>query len=95
MLLFNCRNRSAEREYKRRFAPDGIVYNLKLLKLTAGKKTALASAESELTLVRKNADGSVRVQFKGAEADVSGDDVTNDRDWLKVYRSMRVDDAAH
>jgi hypothetical protein len=39
--------------------------------------------------------GSVRVQFNGAEADVSGDGVTNDRDWLKVYRSMHADDAAH
>ena len=84
---------NAERERKRRFAPDGIVYNLKPLRLAAGKKTTLAAAGSELTLVRKNLDGTVHVQFNGAEVDMSSDDVTNDRDWLKAYQKMHPESA--
>ena len=84
---------NAERERKRRFAPDGIVYNLKPLKLPAGKKTILAAPESELRLVRTNADGTVHVQFKGGEADVPGDDVTNDRDWVTVYQKIHPESA--
>jgi hypothetical protein len=82
----------AEVERKRRFAPEGTVYNLKPVKLAFGKQTVIASAESTLNVVRKNADGSVHVELNGAEADVPADDLTNDRDWLAAYRSLHRDD---
>ena len=82
----------AEVERKRRFAPEGTVYNLKPVKLASGKQTVIASAESTLNVVRKNADGSVHVELNGAEADVPADDLTNDRDWLAAYRSLHRDD---
>jgi hypothetical protein len=81
-----------EVERKRRFAPEGTVYNLKPVKLASGKQTVIASAESTLNVVRKNADGSVHVELNGAEADVPADDLTNDRDWLAAYRSLHRDD---
>jgi hypothetical protein len=82
----------AEVERKRRFAPEGTVYNLKPVKLASGKQTVIASAESTLNVVRKNADGSVHVELNGAEADVPADDLTNDRDWLAAYRILHRDD---
>ena len=82
----------AEVERKRRFAPEGTVYNLKPVALVSGKQTVIASAESTLNVVRKNADGSVHVELNGAEADVPADDLTNDRDWLAAYRSLHRDD---
>ena len=84
--------KQAEVERKRRFAPEGTVYNLKPVKLAFGKQTVIASAESTLNVVRKNADGSVHVELNGAEADVPADDLTNDRDWLAAYRSLHRDD---
>ena len=84
--------KQAEVERQRRFAPEGTVYNLKPVKLASGKQTVIASAESTLNVVRKNADGSVHVELNGAEADVPADDLTNDRDWLAAYRSLHRDD---
>ena len=81
-----------EWDAKRRFAPDSIVFNLKPLKLLVGKKTRAVAAESELTLVRKNANETVHVQFNGSEGDVPADDLTNDRDWLAAYRTLHRDD---
>lgn len=86
--------KQAEVERKRRFAPEGTVYNLKPVKLASGKQTVIASAESTLNVVRKNADGSVHVELNGAEADVPADDLTNDRDWLAAYRSLHRDDVS-
>jgi hypothetical protein len=84
--------KQAEVERQRRFAPEGTVYNLKPVKLASGKQTVIASAESTLNVVRKNADGSVHVELNGAEADVPADDLTNDRDWLAAYRSLHRDE---
>jgi len=86
--------KQAEVERKRRFAPEGTVYNLKPVKLASDKRTVIASAESTLNVVRKNADGSVQVELNGAEADVPADDLTNDRDWLAAYRSLHRDDVS-
>jgi hypothetical protein len=60
--------------------------------MASGKQTVIASPESTLNVVRKNADGSVHVELNGAEADVPADDLTNDRDWLAAYRSLHRDD---
>jgi hypothetical protein len=83
---------AAEQERRRRFAPEGVLYNLKLLKIGSPDQRTVVAAESELTLVKKNEDGTIRVNCHGVEANVSAEDVTNDRDWLAAYHNLHRDD---
>jgi hypothetical protein len=78
----------SEAEKKRRFAPEGIVYNLKPITVTVRKKSVTIAPESELKIVRKNSDGTLHIQKGELEADVLSDDVTNDRDWVAAYRTL-------
>lgn len=84
---------AAESEHKRRFAPDGVVYNLKPIRIATKKLSTVIPAETELTLGKKNEDGTLHVKWNGLEADVPADDVTNDRDWLKAYHNLHADEA--
>gem|GEM_PF-3682229 len=78
---------AVERERARRFAPDGVVYNLR--QLTVELKGGLASIPpgTELRVTRKNADGTLRVQKADLFADVQPSDVTNDRDAAAEVRA--------
>ena len=83
---------AAEQERRRRFAPEGVLYNLKPLKIGPPNQRTVVEAESELMLVKRNEDGTIRVNWHGVEANVSADDVTNDRDWLAAYHNLHRDD---
>jgi hypothetical protein len=79
---------SAQREHKRRFAPDGVVYNIKPIKIVTGKRSTIIAAETALVLEKKNEDGTLHVKWNELETDVPADDVTNDRDWLAAHRNL-------
>jgi hypothetical protein len=83
---------AAEQEHRRRFAPEGVLYNLKPLKIGPPNHRTVVAAESELMLVKRNEDGTIRVNWRGFEANVSAEDVTNDRDWLAAYHNLHRDD---
>jgi hypothetical protein len=81
----------AEREHARRFAPEGIVYNLRQVSVTLQGGLASIPPGTELRVTQKNADGTLRVQKADLFADVQPSDVTNDRD---VAAEVRARDAA-
>jgi hypothetical protein len=81
---------AAEQEHRRRFA-EGVLYNLKPLKIGPPNHRTVVAAESELMLVKRNEDGSIRVNWHGVEANVFAEDVTNDRDWLAAYHNLHRD----
>jgi len=83
---------AAEQERRRRFAPEGVLYNLKPLKIGPPNQRTVVAAESELMLVTRNEDGTLRVNWHGVEANVSAEDVTNDRDWLAAYHNLHRDE---
>ena len=83
---------AAEQERRRRFAPEGVLYNLKPLKIGPPNQRTVVEAESELMVVKRNEDGTIRVNWHGVEANVSAEDVTNDRDWLAAYHNLHRDD---
>ena len=83
---------AAEQERQRRFAPEGVVYNLKPLKIGPPNQRSVVTAESELMLVSKNEDGTIRVKWHGVEANVPAEDLTDDRDWLAAYHNLHRDD---
>ena len=83
---------AAEQEHRRRFAPEGVLYNLKPLKIGPPNQRTVVAAESELMLVKRNEDGTIHVNWHGVEANVSAEDVTNDRDWLAAYHNLHRDD---
>jgi hypothetical protein len=78
----------SEAEKKRRFAPEGTVFNLKPITVTVRHKSITISPGTELKVVKKNPDGTLHVQKNEVEADVLSDDVTTDRDWLAAYRIL-------
>jgi hypothetical protein len=83
---------AAEQERRRRFAPEGVLYNLKPLKIGPPNQRTVVAAESELMLVKRNEDGTIRVNWHGVEENVSAEDVTNDRDWLAAYHNLHRDE---
>jgi hypothetical protein len=78
---------AAERERARRFAPDGVVYNVRQVTVTLQAGLASIPPGTELRVTRKNADGTLRVQKDDLSADVQPSDVTNDRDAAAVVRA--------
>jgi hypothetical protein len=83
---------AAEQEHRRRFAPEGVLYNLEPLKIGPPNHRTVVAAESALMLVKRNEDGTIRVNWHGVEANVSAEDVTNDRDWLALYHNLHRND---
>jgi hypothetical protein len=78
---------AAELERKRRFAPDGTVYNLKLITVRLDDGLTSIPPGTELKVTRKNSDGTLHVEKGGLAADVPATDVTNDRDLAAAVRS--------
>jgi|ERR1700736_6325002 len=79
---------AADRERKRRFAPEGTVYNLKPITVTTQHQKTTVAFGTELKLIKKNSDGTVHIEKGELQADVPGDDVTNDRDVLAAFRTL-------
>lgn len=75
---------NAERE--RRFAPAGVVYNLKQITVTLQAGLATVPPGTELRVAQQNSDGTLRVQKDDLFADVPLSDVTNDRDLAAALR---------
>jgi hypothetical protein len=82
---------AAERERARRFAPEGVVYNLRQVTVTLQGGLASIPPGTELRVARRNADGTLHVQKDDLFADVQPSDVTNDRD---VAGEVRARDGA-
>jgi hypothetical protein len=78
---------AAERERARRFAPDGVVYNLRQVTVTLQGGLASIPPGTELRVTQKNADGTLHIQKEDLFADVQPSDVTNDRDLAAVVRA--------
>ena len=77
----------AERERIRRFAPEGTVYNLKLITVTIKDVLTTIPPGTELKVTKKNSDGTLHVQKNDLTADVLPTAVTNDRDLAAALRS--------
>jgi hypothetical protein len=77
----------AERERIRRFAPEGIVYNLKRISVNAKDVLTTISPGTELKVTKKNSDGTLHVQKGDLATDVQPTAVTNDRDLATAVRS--------
>jgi hypothetical protein len=76
---------NAERE--RRFAPEGVVYNLKQFTVTLQGGLASVPPGTELRVARQNSDGTLHVQKGDLFADVQPSDVTHDRDLAAALRA--------
>lgn len=83
--------RIAALEHARRFAPEGTVYNLKLISVTTEEGVASIPPGTELKVINKHPDGTMRVQKDELVADVPLSAVTNDRD---IVTALRADDKA-
>ena len=77
----------AERERIRRFAPEGTVYNLKLLSVIVEDALTTIPPGTELKVAKKNSDGTLHVEKGALAADVLPSAVTNDRDLAAALRS--------
>jgi ATPase subunit of ABC transporter with duplicated ATPase domains len=78
---------AAERERARRFAPEGVVYNLRQVTVTLQGGLASIPPGTELRVTGRNADGTFHVQKDDLFADVQPSDVTNDRDMAAQIRA--------
>ena len=77
----------ADRERIRRFAPEGTVYNVRLLTVSHQDGLSSIPPGTELTVTKKNPDGTLHVQHGELAADVPPDSVTNDRDLADAART--------
>lgn len=83
----DAKRAAEDAERKRRFAPDGIVYNLKQLTVTLQAGLASVPPGTELRVAQQNSDGTLHVQKDDLFADVQPSDVTNDRDLAAALRA--------
>ncbi len=76
--------------------PDALRTNARqplfpvVVPMATARRALVGRPETELRLIRKNADGTVHVQTDSLEADLPSGDVKNDRDWMHAYRTLHA-----
>jgi hypothetical protein len=74
---------AAEQERIRRFAPEGIVYNLLPMSVAIPDGLTTISAGTELKILKQNPDNTLHVRVRDLEWNVASATVTNDRDLVR------------
>jgi hypothetical protein len=82
---------AAEQERIRRFAPDGTGYSTTLISITTDDGVASIPPGVEIKVIKKNPNGTLRIQSGKTIGDAPAVDVTNDRN---LAAAVRADDQA-
>jgi ribosomal protein L40E/cell division protein FtsN len=77
----------AEIERIHRYAPEGIVYNLKAISIWHENGVSSFRPGTELKVIRQNTDGTLHVEKNGLATDIPANDVTKDRDLAASTRA--------
>jgi hypothetical protein len=78
---------AAEREKKRRYAPEGSGFTVNPVPVTTADTVTTIPPGTPLTIVAKNPNGTVHVKLGEFETDLPPSEITNDRDLAATLRA--------